>query len=339
MEKILEVKHLKKYFPVKKGLFRRTVAHVRAVDDVSFEIKGGETFGLVGESGCGKTTVGKLILQLHRADSGKIVYCGEDLCAMSGKQLQKKRSEVQIIFQDPYGSLNPRMRVEQILSEGIIKHRLIPKEQIPARVAELLRLVGLHEGDAKKYPHEFSGGQRQRIAVARALSFNPKLIVCDEPVSALDVSVQAQILNLLVDLQKELGISYLFIAHGMAVVQHISHRVGVMYLGKMVEIAPTEVLFKEHAHPYTHALLSSVPVTDPDKIPEREVLEGEIPNPINPPAGCRFHPRCRYACEKCSCEVPQLREIEPGHMVACHYPNVFREKGKEKIAASEEEKG
>ncbi len=322
---ILDVQHLKKYFPVKKGLFKRTVAHVRAVDDVSFSIQAAETFGLVGESGCGKTTVGKLILQLHKADEGAIIYNGVDMCKLSRAELQKRRSEVQIIFQDPYGSLNPKMKVKDILSEGIIKHKLLPKEQIPARVAELLELVGLHESDAMKYPHEFSGGQRQRIAVARALSFNPKLIVCDEPVSALDVSVQAQVLNLLVDLQKQLGVSYLFIAHGMAVVKHISHRVGVMYLGKMVEIAPTDALFDGYAHPYTHALLSSVPIADPTVTKDDVVLEGEIPNPINPPSGCRFHPRCPYATEKCRTELPELSEWEPGHMVACHHPAAFRE--------------
>lgn len=338
MEKILEVRHLKKLFPVKKGLFHRTVAHVRAVDDVSFSINEHETFGLVGESGCGKTTVGKLILQLHRADSGEILYNGVNLCALSGKELQKRRCEVQIIFQDPYSSLNPHMRVEQILSEGIKKHRLMPAERIPGRVAELLRLVGLHESDAMKYPHEFSGGQRQRVAVARALSFEPKLIVCDEPVSALDVSVQAQILNLLVDLQQQMGVSYLFVAHGLAAVKHISHRVAVMYLGKIVEIAPTDELFDNFAHPYTQALLSSIPVANPERNKENIVLEGEIPNPINPPEGCRFHPRCRYACDRCRRDEPQLREWQPDHWVACHYPQVFRAAGGEQtrpMAASE----
>ena len=324
METILSVQHLKKYFPVKKGLLKRTVAQVRAVDDISFTINEAETFGLVGESGCGKTTVGKLILQLHKADEGQIIYNGVDMCSLSRKELQSRRSEVQIIFQDPYGSLNPKMKVKDILSEGIIKHKLMPKDQIPGRVAELLELVGLHESDAMKYPHEFSGGQRQRIAVARALSFNPKLIVCDEPVSALDVSVQAQVLNLLVDLQKQLGVSYLFIAHGMAVVKHISHRVGVMYLGKIVEIAPTDILFDGYAHPYTHALLSSVPIADPTATKDEVILEGEIPNPINPPSGCRFHPRCPYATKQCMESLPELRELAPGHFVACHNPGAFR---------------
>lgn len=324
MEKLLEVKNLKKLFPVKAGLFKRTVAHVHAVEGVSFDIHERETFGLVGESGCGKTTIGKLILQLQKADSGEILYKGEDLNRLPKKELQKKRSEIQIVFQDPYGSLNPKMQVGEILAEGIKKHHLLPPEQIPARIAELLLLVGLHESDAQKYPHEFSGGQRQRIVVAKALSFNPKLIVCDEPVSALDVSVQAQILNLLVDLQEQFGISYLFIAHGMAVVKHISKRVGVMYLGKLVEIAPTEELFRQFAHPYTQALLSSIPEADPLRDKERIILEGEVPNPIHPPSGCRFHPRCRYACDRCRTEEPQPREWREGHMVACHFPAVFR---------------
>ncbi len=324
MEKILEVRHLKKYFPVKSGLLKRTVAHVRATDDVSFWINERETFGLVGESGCGKTTVGKLILQLQKADEGQIIYDGVDLCSLSREELRKKRSEIQIIFQDPYGSLNPRMTVEAILSEGIRKHRLLPPEQIPARVEELLGLVGLHGSDAKKYPHEFSGGQRQRIAVARALSFNPRLIVCDEPVSALDVSVQAQILNLLVDLQEQLGISYLFIAHGMAVVKHITHRVGVMYLGKLVEVGPTDEVFSNYAHPYSQALLLSAPVANPEKKHEQVILEGEIPNPINPPSGCRFHPRCRYACDICRTEEPELKLYRPYHLVACHFPEAFK---------------
>ena len=324
MEKILEVRHLKKYFPVKSGLLKRTVAHVRATDDVSFWINERETFGLVGESGCGKTTVGKLILQLQKADEGQIIYDGVDLCSLSREELRKKRSEIQIIFQDPYGSLNPRMTVEAILSEGIRKHRLLPPEQIPARVEELLGLVGLHGSDAKKYPHEFSGGQRQRIAVARALSFNPRLIVCDELVSALDVSVQAQILNLLVDLQEQLGISYLFIAHGMAVVKHITHRVGVMYLGKLVEVGPTDEVFSNYAHPYSQALLLSAPVANPEKKHEQVILEGEIPNPINPPSGCRFHPRCRYACDICRTEEPELKLYRPDHLVACHFPEAFK---------------
>lgn len=320
MEKLLEVKNLKKYYPVKKGLLKRTVAHVRAVDGVSFDINKGETFGLVGESGCGKTTIGKLILRLHDADEGSIHFDGVDFLKIKKGKLRERRCSIQIIFQDPYGSLNPKMTVYSILSEGIKKYKLLPREEIPERVGELLETVGLHKSDAFRYPHEFSGGQRQRIAVARALSFNPKLIVCDEPVSALDVSVQAQILNLLVELQEKIGVSYLFIAHGMATVKHISHRIGVMYLGKLVEVAPADDLFERAQHPYTQALLSSVPIADPHNMKKQIILHGEVPNPINPPEGCRFHPRCQHATDLCRNREPVLTEIETGHMIACHYP-------------------
>lgn len=320
MEALLKVRGLKKYFPVKKGLLKRTVARVSAVDSVDFDIFKGETFGLVGESGCGKTTIGKLLLRLYDADAGQVLYNGTDLLNLPKRQLRKMRSEIQIVFQDPFGSLNPKMTVCDILSEGIVKHKLLPKEAVRPRVEELLDLVGLHPNDAGKYPHEFSGGQRQRVAVARALSLNPKLIVCDEPVSALDVSVQAQILNLLSDLQKRLGVSYLFIAHGMAVVKHIAHRVGVMYLGKLVEVAPTDELFDCCSHPYTQALLSSIPVANPLYEKKQIILEGEVPNPINPPSGCRFHPRCKYATALCKTEEPRLRETCAGHFIACHHP-------------------
>lgn len=319
MEKLLEVKNLKKYYPVRKGLLKRTVAHVKAVDGVSFDIYKGETLGLVGESGCGKTTVGKLILRLQKVDGGQILFEGRDLLGIARSELRERRCDIQIIFQDPYGSLNPKMTVYDILSEGIRKYKLLPNDRIDARVSELLELVGLHRYDAQKYPHEFSGGQRQRIAVARALSFNPKLIVCDEPVSALDVSVQAQVLNLLTELQKSIGVSYLFIAHGMATVKHVSQRVGVMYLGKLVEVAQTDKLFDSPMHPYTQALLSSIPIANPEHVKNRIILEGEVPNPINPPSGCRFHPRCRYAVEKCRCEEPSLEERLPGHWVSCHF--------------------
>ena len=325
MEKLLEVKNLKKYYPVRKGLFKRTAAYVKAVDGVSFDIFKGETLGLVGESGCGKTTVGKLILRLQKVDGGKVFFEGTSLLDIPRRKLRERRCDIQIIFQDPYGSLNPKMTVYDILSEGIRKYKLLPEEKIEQRVEELLELVGLHRYDAQKYPHEFSGGQRQRIAVARALSFNPKLIVCDEPVSALDVSVQAQVLNLLTELQKSIGVSYLFIAHGMATVKHVSQRVGVMYLGKLVEVAPTDELFDAPLHPYTQALLSSIPVANPEHIKNRIILEGEVPNPINPPSGCRFHPRCRYAADKCRCEEPELREQSPGHWVSCHFAGVGRE--------------
>ena len=316
---LLEAKNLSKYFPV-KNFFGKLVQEVRAVDRVNLSIKKGETFGLVGESGCGKSTLGRTLIRMYEPTDGILTYDGHDITKTKGKELLAYHKRMQIIFQDPYGSLNAKMKVGTILAEGIKKHKLLPPDQIQPRVLELLKLVGLHESDVNKYPHEFSGGQRQRIVVARALSFNPKLIVCDEPVSALDVSVQAQVLNLLEDLQKELGISYLFIAHGMAVVRHISHRVGVMYLGKMVEIAETDELFEHCGHPYTQALLSSVPVANPLHKKNQIMLEGEVPNPINPPTGCRFHPRCRFACDKCKQEEPQLRKIAQGHVVACHYP-------------------
>ena len=301
---ILKVSDLKKYYKMPGEKLLEKSRKFVALEDISFELRKGETIGIVGESGCGKTTLGQLICGIQTKSDGNIQYA----------------EKAQIIFQDPYGSLNAKMKVGTILAEGIKKHKLLPPDQIQPRVLELLKLVGLHESDVNKYPHEFSGGQRQRIVVARALSFNPKLIVCDEPVSALDVSVQAQVLNLLEDLQKELGISYLFIAHGMAVVRHISHRVGVMYLGKMVEIAETDELFEHCGHPYTQALLSSVPVANPLHKKNQIMLEGEVPNPINPPTGCRFHPRCRFACDKCKQEEPQLRKIAQGHVVACHYP-------------------
>lgn len=331
MEKLLTVENLKKYYPVRKGLLKRTVAHVKAVDGVSFDIMKGETFGLVGESGCGKTTVGKLVLRLQDVDGGTILFGDTDLIKIKRSKLREHRCDIQIIFQDPYGSLNPKMTVYDILSEGIKKYKLLPKNEIRSRVEELLELVGLHKSDIRRYPHEFSGGQRQRVAVARALSFNPKLIVCDEPVSALDVSVQAQVLNLLTELQKKFGVSYLFIAHGMATVKHVSHRVGVMYLGKLVELAATDELFERPLHPYTQALLSSVPVANPGNKRQQLILEGEVPNPIDPPTGCRFHPRCRYACEHCKIEEPALTEVSPGHMAACHFPGeAYKEPANEK---------
>lgn len=308
MEKLLEVKNLKKLFPVKAGLFKRTVAHVHAVEDVSFDIHERETFGLVGESGCGKTTIGKLILQLQKADSGEILYKGEDLNRLPKKELQKKRSEIQIVFQDPYGSLNPKMQVGSILAEGIKKHHLLPPEQIPARVAELLLLVGLHESDAQKYPHEFSGGQRQRIVVAKALSFNPKLIVCDEPVSALDVSVQAQVLNLLLELRASLGLTYLFISHDLNVVSYLSDRVGVMYLGNLIELGTNEEIVKTPLHPYTQALFSAA---------QGGVLSGELPSPADPPGGCPFHTRCPECTERCKSETPPAKDMGGARMVRC----------------------
>ncbi len=318
---LLEVKNLKVHFPVKHGLFSRVKEHVKAVDDVSFAIQPGETLGLVGESGCGKTTLGRAIVKLVEPTAGSILFEGEDIAHLSGSALRARRRKFQMIFQDPYGSLNPRMTVAQIIGEAIDIHKLAESSVArQKRIEELLKAVGLDSMHAQRYPHEFSGGQRQRIGIARALAVEPKLIVCDEPVSALDVSVQAQIINLLQDLQQKWGLAYLFIAHDLAVVEHISRRVMVMYLGKVVELAEAQAIIGAPKHPYTQALISAVPVVDPDSKRKRIVLPGDVPSPIHPPSGCPFHPRCPVAeLLRCSTEVPALREVAPGHWAACHF--------------------
>jgi oligopeptide transport system ATP-binding protein len=317
---LLEVKNLKVHFPVKPGVFSRVRAHVKAVDDVSFSLAPGETLGLVGESGCGKTTLGRAIVRLLEPTGGSVLFEGEDIAQMNGGDLRRRRRSFQMIFQDPFGSLNPRMTVEDIIGEALDIHGLAESGSgRMKRVAELLKAVGLDAAYAQRYPHEFSGGQRQRIGIARALAVEPKLIVCDEPVSALDVSVQAQIINLLQDLQQQHGIAYLFIAHDLAVVEHISRRVMVMYLGKVVELAEAKAIIRAPKHPYTQALISAVPEVDPDTKRQRIVLPGDVPSPIHPPSGCRFHPRCPVAERPlCETEPPELREVVSGHGASCH---------------------
>lgn len=318
MPELLEVRDLKKYFPVTGGFLKKTVGWVKAVDGVDLTIGTGETFGPVGESGCGKTTVGKLVLRLIEATSGDIRFQGRNIRDLDKKELRALRKEMQIIFQDPYGSLNPRMNIGDIVAEPLRWHRLVDESQVNGRVCKLLDMVGLNGKDMSKYPHEFSGGQRQRIVIARALAVQPKLIVCDEPVSALDVSVQAQILNLLKDLQEQLGMAYLFVAHGMPAVRFMSDRIGVMYLGKLVEVADGEALFEEQLHPYTKALMSAIPVADPDRVSKRTVLSGDVPSPVHLPKGCRFQTRCCCVCDRCRIEEPPLRQVRPGRLVACH---------------------
>jgi len=317
-ETLIEVRDLVKHFPIRKGVFGGASGQVHAVDGLSFRIGERETLGLVGESGCGKSTTGKLILGLAAPTSGEVHWRGRRVDGLSAGDMRPVRRELQAVFQDPYASLNPRMRAADIVAEPIRNFESVPAPELRERVAGLFARVGLRADQMEKYPYEFSGGQRQRLGIARALAPNPKLIVCDEPVSALDVSVQAQVLNLLMDLQEEFGLSYLFVAHDLAVVEHISHRVAVMYLGKLVELADRRALFESPQHPYTEALLSAVPVPDPKLRRERILLRGDVPSPVNPPAGCRFHTRCPYVMERCRQEEPAVREVRPGHFAACH---------------------
>ncbi|OZS76804.1 dipeptide/oligopeptide/nickel ABC transporter ATP-binding protein [Tetzosporium hominis] len=317
-EPLLKVEGLKKYFPVKNGLFGKTTGHVKAVDDVSFYVNEGETLGIVGESGCGKSTTGRMLMRLLEPTEGTVTFNGQELTKLSPQEMRKARREIQMVFQDPYASLNPRHTVEKILMEPLIVHNIGDTKSRKKMVRDFLEIVGLSSYHAKRYPHQFSGGQRQRIGIARALMTNPKLIIADEPVSALDVSIQAQVLNLMQKLQRELKLTYIFIAHDLGVVRHISDRVGVMYLGKMVELASSENLYAEPLHPYTKALLSAVPVPDPNFTREEILLEGDIPSPSNPPSGCTFHTRCPFAMDRCKQVVPQLEEIKAGHYVACH---------------------
>jgi peptide/nickel transport system ATP-binding protein len=315
---LLEVRNLKKYFPLRKGIFARVAAHVKAVDDVSFFILRGETFGLVGESGCGKTTTGRAVLRLIEPDSGEVRFDGIDLLKLGGEDLRRRRRDMQIIFQDPYASLNPRMRVGTIVGEPFAIHKTLQGSEREDRIIELLKTVGLDSGAMRRYPHEFSGGQRQRIGIARALALNPKLIVADEPVSALDVSIQAQITDLLSELQRKFGLAYLFISHSIPVVEQLSRRIGVMYLGKLVEVGTAEQICWSPKHPYTQALISAVPVPDPAIRKERIILRGDVPTPINPPSACRFHTRCPIAEQRCRVEEPMLRTLADRQTVACH---------------------
>ena len=318
LKELVRIEGLKKYFPVQSGVLSRVTNFVKAVDGVDMTISEGETVGLVGESGCGKTTLGKTIIKLLEPTKGNIYFRADNITGLSPSRMRPYRKKMQIVFQDPYGSLNPRMKVESIVAEGLVIHNISTPGERKGIVRELLRTVGLREDALPRYPHEFSGGQRQRIAIARALALNPEFVVCDEPISALDVSVQAQIINLFIELQEKFRLTYLFISHDLRVVRHISDRVAVMYLGKVVEFAPSGELYKNPLHPYTRVLISSVPVADPDRQRKMTVLKGDVPSPINPPSGCSFHPRCPIAVEKCSSVEPELRDAGGGHLVSCH---------------------
>ncbi|MCR5793994.1 MAG: ATP-binding cassette domain-containing protein [Solobacterium sp.] len=322
-EKVLiDVRHLKKYFPIKGGVLQRTVGNVKAVDDVSFQIKKGQVMGLVGESGCGKSTTGRTVLDLIKPTSGETYYDGVNIYGLSNAELNKYRTKMQIVFQDPYSSLNPRLPIYDIIGEAMLEHKIVSnKEEMMNKVFELMDKCGLFPEQAGRYPHQFSGGQRQRICIARALAVNPEFVVCDEAVSALDVSIQSQIINLLKDLQEDLGLTYLFISHDLSVVKFISDSVGVMYLGEIVEIGSKDQIFSEHVHPYTEALLSAAPSFDPRKRQnsKRIILQGDLPSPSNPPSGCRFHTRCPFATDRCKQEAPADYEVEPGHKVRCHF--------------------
>ena len=320
-EYLLEVKDLVKWFPIKSSFFKQTIGNVRAVDGISFKIKRGQTMGLVGESGCGKSTAGRTILRLLEKTSGEVWFDGKEIFSLSKEELRRMRPRMQIVFQDPYSSLSPRLPVGEIIGEAVREHGIVPPEEYDDYITRVMKACGLPEYYKSRYPHEFSGGQRQRICIARALALSPDFIVCDEPVSALDVSIQAQIINLLRQLQKDFGITYLFISHDLSVVEHISDTVGVMYLGTMVEYADTDKIFGEPLHPYTKALFSAIPIPDPDVKINRIILKGSLPSPANPPAGCKFHTRCEKCMDICRCAVPEWSEVEPGHWCACHLYN------------------
>lgn len=322
-DNLIEVRNLVKWFPIKAGFFQSVVGNVRAVDGISFSIERGKTMGLVGESGCGKSTAGRTILRLIEKTSGEVIFDGQDISKLKKEELRKLRPRMQIVFQDPYSSLSPRIPVGEIIGEAVREHHIVPDAEYDAYITRIMNACGLQEYHKDRYPHEFSGGQRQRICIARALALNPDFIVCDEPVSALDVSIQAQIINLLKQLQKDFGLTYLFISHDLSVVEHISDTVGVMYLGNIVEYADTEEIFAEPLHPYTKALFSAIPMPDPDVKMNRIILKGSLPSPANPPAGCKFHTRCDHCMEICKYAVPETREVRPGHKCACHLYNDF----------------